>query len=138
MLSEKQTRAITMMLAGKRQQEILDAVEISRTELFRWRKEDAEFIAEFNMQKEEIAAGHKAALNSLFARAIEVLRDGMTPREAMEIVRLYLGGAGPVGDMWKSGPTDAGEIRKSQAALERFGSEYESLLCGAGCKKEDR
>jgi len=98
-LSPRQWQAIELLAAGKRVSQVVTESGVSRKTLYRWRHEDAEFIAELHARRREIWSAITDRLRSLLPAAIEVVaadlavpsRSDTRPyRAAMDLLRLPL------------------------------------------------
>ena len=72
-LSPKQWQAIELMAAGKRLSQVVAESGVSRKTLYRWRHEDADFIAELRARRRELYDGAADRLAALLPRAVRVL-----------------------------------------------------------------
>ena len=117
MLKENQNQAITMILAGKKMNEIATEIGVARETLWKWRKSDSEFIASYNREKNLIAFELHESITGLVQKAIKVLSDGMTSKEALEILRLAFGND-LTNCVKESQDVDASEIDKKNYELK--------------------
>ena len=72
-LSPKQWQAIELLAAGKRVSDVVAESGVSRKTLYRWRHEDADFIAAFQARRREIWSVISDRLRALLPVAIEIL-----------------------------------------------------------------
>ena len=72
-LSPKQRHAIELLAAGKKVGQVVAESGVSRKTLYRWRHEDADFIAELKRRRRELMDGAADRLASLLPRAVKVL-----------------------------------------------------------------
>lgn len=82
-LSVKQENAIDLLVLGKTDQEVAEAVGVSRQTVNEWRNHDPVFIAELNFVRQEFWSAEKEHLRSLVRKAVAVLEgdlDGEDPR----------------------------------------------------------
>jgi hypothetical protein len=72
-LSPKQWQALELLAAGKRVSQVVAESGVSRKTLYRWRHEDADFIAELRARRRELFDGAADRLAALLPRAVKVL-----------------------------------------------------------------
>ena len=72
-LNDKQLVALEMMVAGKRDSEITEAVGVHRQTLWRWRQHDDDFRAELKRRRKILCAEASDRLRSLLAPALDVM-----------------------------------------------------------------
>ena len=72
-LSSKQWLAIELLAAGKRPTHVARNCGVDRKTLYRWRHEDADFIAELRARRRELFDGAADRLAALLPRAVKVL-----------------------------------------------------------------
>lgn len=72
-LSIEQENAIDLLVAGKRDREVAEAVNVNRETLNQWRNHDAVFVAELNKRRQEIWGSQSERLRSLVKKAVDVL-----------------------------------------------------------------
>jgi hypothetical protein len=77
-LTVEQRNAIDMLIAGKTDQEVSEAVGVARQTVTDWRNHNALFVAELNRQREELWAASKDALRQLVTEAVQVISDDLT------------------------------------------------------------
>jgi hypothetical protein len=73
LLTPKQRHAIELLAAGKKVAQVVAESGVSRKTLYRWRHEDATFIAELKQRRRELMHGAADRLASLLPRAVKVL-----------------------------------------------------------------
>ena len=72
-LSPKQWLALELLAAGKRLTQAARDCGVDRKTLYRWRHEDADFIAELRARRRELYEGAADRLAALLPRAVKVL-----------------------------------------------------------------
>ncbi|OPZ79910.1 MAG: hypothetical protein BWY79_00135 [Actinobacteria bacterium ADurb.Bin444] len=80
-LTVQQRNAIDMLIAGKTDLEVSQAVGVARQTVTEWRNHNALFAAELNRQREELWAASKEALRRLVADAVKVISDDLAAPE---------------------------------------------------------
>lgn len=111
-VSDKQQRAIEMLLLGKKINDVATAIAVRREVIWDWRKNDAEFIAQYNRERNALVWANEQELLGLFSKAIEVLKKKMGAREALEIIRLMMPDSGH--KLAESKQIDVKEIKQRQ------------------------
>lgn len=84
-LSDRQLRAIELMLTGKKMLAIAKELEIRRQTLYAWRTEDAAFIATLNRRRRELWNANRERLRNLVGEALDVLADDLLNGETKTI-----------------------------------------------------
>jgi hypothetical protein len=108
----KHERAITALVAGATMQAAADAAGVDRTTLWRWMREDAAFIAEYNQARADQRDAVQAELRSLATDALAVVRGMLQDDEAPPALRLRAAMAVlDVAAADKPGPMDYEEIQ---------------------------
>ena len=79
-LSDRQLRAVVLMLDGKHDSEVAQQVGVSRRTLIRWRLEDADFIAELRRRRRQLWNATADRLRSLLDPAVDVLAEQLRDR----------------------------------------------------------
>jgi len=72
-LSVEQENAIDLLIQGKSDREVAEAVGVARQTVNQWRNQDAVFIAELNVRRHAIWGSQTERLRSLIAKAVDVL-----------------------------------------------------------------
>lgn len=120
-LNPKQYQTIEMLLAGKTAVDIANALGIDRGTIARWRTGDADFIAEYNSQRNAILSAYQERIMRLGGKALEVLETEMDKKTAMEILRLLR-----LGDVFERDRRENAEkIKASWEREARFEQENE-------------
>jgi hypothetical protein len=89
-LSMKQEQAISLMMMGKSDTEIGEAVGVSRECVWRWRNENTDFMEAARKRRENLVARHTEELNDLLAEALMVVKDSMRNGDAPTKLRVAL------------------------------------------------
>jgi hypothetical protein len=92
-LSVEQRNAIDLLVVGKTDQEVAEAVGKSRQTVCAWRLYHPDFRAELNKRRREVWGAAADKLRSLLPRALEVIEQELTEGEsrvkvALDIVKL--------------------------------------------------
>ena len=72
-LNDKQLLAMKMMLAGKPDSDIVEAIGVTRQTLWRWRTHDDDFRSELKRRRQILCAEASDRLRSLLAPALDVM-----------------------------------------------------------------
>lgn len=80
-LSVEQENAVDLLLQGKSDREVAEAVGVSRQTVWEWRNRNAVFVAELNKRRQEIWGSQTERLRQLVAKAIDVLEDDLETTE---------------------------------------------------------
>jgi hypothetical protein len=108
-LSIKQETAIDLLLVGKRDQEVADAIGVHRVTVTRWRLYDALFQATLNERRAAVWQSSEDAYRVLLKEAVGVLKEALGTQGpqrgklALDIVR---SSRLPHADFAHPGPTD--------------------------------
>jgi hypothetical protein len=114
-LSAEQRSAIELLLQGKSDREVAEAIGVARETAWQWRNVHPIFIAELNRRRKELWLDAQERLRALVGKAIEVLEkvvesgDVKTSVEVLKVAKLY-GQASP-----PSGPEDPELVLWQQA-----------------------
>ncbi len=112
-LTVEQLNAIDMLLTGKSDQVVADAVGVARPTITNWRLHDAYFQAELNRRRKEVWGASVDRMRALLPKAFDTLEraiDEGSYRAALELIKL----AGLDGVAGEIGTDDAAEILKEQ------------------------
>ena len=137
-LSEKQLRAIELLLMGKTTVAICAELDLGRQTLYTWRKRNPEFIAEMNRRRYELWNASRERLHSLVGDALDILADDLANGESKTIRQNaavhILKCAGVYGKpVVPSGPETAEGVEAEQRAAAEFEELKNLLNCmGAG------
>lgn len=97
-LNEKQYRAIPLILEGKTDTEVAEAVGVSRSTVNIWKNQDPNFIAELNRERTAIRETIKKKHTDTVLKAYKVLNKALDselnkedpdPKIALEIIKIY-------------------------------------------------
>lgn len=88
MLKDVQIQALNRLLSGKKISDIASELKINRETIWQWKKTNPEFIAAYNRERNAIVMGLREEMFGLVSKAIETLQEKMTPKEAMDILKL--------------------------------------------------
>jgi len=83
-LSPEQEQAIALILTGKTDQAIADAVGMTRQTVNTWRNHNADFMAALNQQRAVIWEGHTERLRELAGGAIDTLAEALQDDDPKE------------------------------------------------------
>ena len=87
-LTARQRNAITALLTASTIGEAARTAGIGETTLYRWMREDAEFVAEYQRQADRILDANIAAIQQATGVAVEVLKKVLTDSEAGNMAKL--------------------------------------------------
>jgi len=76
-LTIEQENAIDLLLQGKSDREVAEAVGVSRQTVTEWRNRNALFVAELNRRRQEVWGGQTERLRQLVAQAVSVLEEDL-------------------------------------------------------------
>ena len=117
-LQPEQSQAIAEILTGKTDQDIADAVGVTRQTVNIWRNHNALFIAELNQQRATIWASQIDRLRGLVCGAIDTLGEAVhdeDPKEARAAAVHILKACGLYGrDLQPLGLTDRDAVESEQ------------------------
>lgn len=112
-LTVEQQNAIDLLVTGKSDQAVADAVGVSRPTVTSWRLYDPHFQAELNKRRKEVWGASADRLRALLPKAFDVLEKAINDgsyRAALELIKL----AGVSNAVGKIGPDEAEEIIQQQ------------------------
>jgi Homeodomain-like domain len=113
-LSPAQERALALVLAGRSDGEVAEAVGVCRQTVWRWRHQDARFIAALNAERLQTWSVTRDRLLSLTTKALGVIDralDAGDVQAALAMLRLF-GRSLP--EPKPSGPTTPGEVERQR------------------------
>src|ERR671923_1246329 len=102
-LSVEQENAIDLLLFGKPDREVAEAVGVARETVWHWRNEHPVFIAELNHRRRELWAEGHERLRGLVGKAVEVIEQAVCAGdlkaavELLKIVKVHGGVGAPEG-----------------------------------------
>ena len=76
-LSVAQENAIDLLVAGKSDREVAEAVNVNRSTVNQWRNHDPLFVAELNARRKGIWGSQCERLRNLVAKAVDVLEEDL-------------------------------------------------------------
>jgi len=116
-LSIEQQNAIDLLVQGKTDAEVGDAVGVARQTVCNWRNKNAQFIAELNTRRKDIWQSQEDKLRALVAEAVDVLADDLRCSDAKarsEAAKFLLRACGFYGQSIEPvGDTEAEDIERS-------------------------
>jgi len=124
-LSIEQENAIELLLCGKSDREVAEAVGVTRQTVWEWRNRNPEFIAALNARRQEVWGSHVERLRQLVTKAIDVLEENLDGKAgaklqqeaAVHILRAVgLYGA----DLTPKGETSAENVEKQMTMDELY------------------
>ena len=80
-LSIEQENAIDLLIQGKGDREVAEAVHVSRQTVNQWQNHDAVFVAALNARRQETWGSQSERLRNLVAKAIDVLEEDLSSDE---------------------------------------------------------
>lgn len=89
-LNMKQEQAISLMMMGKSDTEIGEAVGVSRESVWRWRNENADFMEAARKRRENLVARHTEELHDLLGEALKVVKESLRSGDARTKLRVAL------------------------------------------------
>ena len=87
-LTVAQLKALGPLASGEAISHVAEAAGVDRSTVYRWLKNDAEFVAEFNRRREESVGAIQSELRTLAREAVAVLREILLDKNAPSSVRL--------------------------------------------------
>lgn len=85
-LSIEQEKAIELLIAGKNDREVSEALNVNRSTVNQWRNHDSLFIAELNKRRKELWNTAQEKIASLFNKSVEVIEKGLeSPEEKLRL-----------------------------------------------------
>lgn len=118
-LTIEQLNAIDLLITGKTDQAVADAVGVSRPTVTSWRLYDAYFQAELNQRRKEVWGASADRIRALLPKALDTLEkaiDEGSYQAALAVVKM----AGLDGVAGKIDTDDAEEIIKKKKSKEVF------------------
>ena len=122
-LKPRQLKAIELIVQGKNDREVAEAVEVTRQTAWEWRQRNPDFIAALNDRRQQIWGGQTDRLRRLAARAVDVLECELDGDNAMAAAVHVLKAVGLYGnvDLKPRGPVCPDEVRDLQAQAKADG-----------------
>jgi len=118
-LTIEQLNAIDLLVTGKTDQAVADAVGVARPTVTKWRLDDPHFEAALNRRRKEVWGASADRIRALLPKAFDVLEkaiDEGSYQAALALIKL----AGLDGVASKMGPDDAEEIIKKKKHDEEW------------------
>lgn len=84
-LTIEQENAIDLLLQGKSDREVAEAVGVSRQTVTEWRNRNALFAAELNRRRQEVWGGQTERLRQLVAQAVSVLEEDLQQKQDLRL-----------------------------------------------------
>ena len=116
-LSIEQLNAIDLLIQGKTDFVVGEAVGVARQTVCNWRNQNAAFIAELNTRRKDIWQSQEDKLRSLVAEAVDVLADELRCEDAKarsDAAKFLIRASGFYGQSIEPvGNTDAEDIEKA-------------------------
>lgn len=84
-LSIEQENAIDLLLQGKSDREVAEAVGVARQTVTEWRNNNAIFVAELNRRRQEIWGSQTERLRQLVAQAVSVLEQDLQQKQDLRL-----------------------------------------------------
>ncbi|NPV81467.1 MAG: helix-turn-helix domain-containing protein [Firmicutes bacterium] len=84
-LTIEQENAIDLLLQGKSDREVAEAVGVSRQTVTEWRNRNALFVAELNRRRQEVWGGQTERLRQLVAQAVSVLEEDLQQKQDLRL-----------------------------------------------------
>ena len=120
-LNPRQLNAIELIVQGKNDREVAEAVGVTRQTTWEWRQRNPDFIAALNDRRQQIWGGQTDRLRGLVARAVDVLEGELDGGDnALSAAVHVLKSVGLYGnvDLQPRGPVCPDEIRADD--MRRF------------------
>jgi len=112
-LNISQLNAIDMLVAGRRDDEVAEAVGVSRTTVTDWRNHNVAFAAALNQRRNDVWGTQVDRLRSIVAKAVDVLEEDLNSDDEklqqaaaihlLKTVGLYSADLRPIGPTSESG-----------------------------------
>ncbi|NPV54733.1 MAG: helix-turn-helix domain-containing protein [Firmicutes bacterium] len=84
-LTIEQQNAIDLLLQGKSDREVAEAVGVSHQTVTEWRNNNAVFVAELNRRRQETWGSQIERLRQLVAQAVSVLEEGLQQKQDLRL-----------------------------------------------------
>ena len=110
-LNVEQENAIDLLLQGKSDREVAEAVGVSRQTVTEWRNHNSVFVAELNRRRQEIWGSQTARLRLLVSQAVDVFEEDLQNDQDLKLrqsaavhilkaVGLYGADLSPMGEVY--------------------------------------
>ena len=126
-LSEKQLMAIDLILSGKVDREVAEAVGVSRSTISDWRNGNYLFQAELNKRRREIQEAGRERLRRIRNKALDTVEKAIEEgdvKTALEILRLT---GIEKEDLDKIGPADPEVLEEQRRDAEEWSRKLENI-----------
>ncbi len=126
-LSEKQLMAIDLILSGKVDREVAEAVGVSRSTISDWRNGNYVFQAELNKRRREIQEASKERLRNIRNKALDTVEKAIEKgdvRTALEILRLT---GIEQEDLKAIGPVEPEELEEQKKDAEEWSKKLKGI-----------
>jgi len=126
-LSEKQLMAIDLILSGKVDREVAEAVGVSRSTISDWRNGNYLFQAELNKRRREIQEAGRERLRRIRNKALDTVEKAIEEgdvKTALEILRLT---GIEKEDLKAVGPEDPEVLRKAEEEQREWSRKLENI-----------
>lgn len=80
-LKLEQDHAINLLLQGKNDREVAEAVNVSRQTVNQWRNHDSVFMGELNARRQAVWGNQAERLRSLISQAVDVLESDLSSED---------------------------------------------------------
>ena len=136
-LSAAQLAAVDLVVLGKSDTEVGEAVGVGRQRVWAWRHYHPEFRATLNTRRREVFGQAADRLRALLGKALDVLERELTARPSdewqMKVALKVLDYGAPLltAQVLPTGPEDADELLEAEAG-RRNGDDLSRLLAGGG------
>ena len=135
-LSASQEAAIALLLQGKTDGDVTEAVGVTRQTIWIWRHRHPAFVAEVNLRRREVWEAVIERLRGMLTPAVEALADGLKANDArlrlaaavhvLRAMGVYGEGRGRYEPV--AGPTTPEAVEQAQAEAESWRKSWEPLL----------
>jgi hypothetical protein len=118
-LSPAQEQAVGLVLAGRCDREVAEAVGVARGTVWRWRHEDPVFIAALNRERQALAEAMTERLRSIRDKALGVVEEALDAGDvgaALAITRVLAASLPPIRAL---GATTAAGVERQWEAARR-------------------
>ncbi len=126
-LSEKQLMAIDLILSGKVDREVAEAVGVSRSTISDWRNGNYVFQAELNKRRREIQEAGKERLRNIRNKALENVEKAIEKgdvKTSLEILRMT---GIEKEDLNTIGPDDPEVLKKAEEEQREWSKKLEGI-----------
>ena len=130
-LNIEQENAIDLLIQGKSDREVAEAIGVARQTVNQWRNHDAVFVAELNATRHEIWGSQTERLRSLVKKAVDILESSLDAedlrlRQSAAVHILKAVGLYGV-DLKPTGATNAEALKEDWERAERMATLFKGL-----------